>query len=343
MKLEHLILRNYKNALLFVLLFTSSIFLKAESRKDTLVYKAWRDTVCIQKAQLVDLDSNNSALYFRPKPFQFAKNVPLDLYQLGKTTFSKKSLPALGVILAGTVALVAVDQHITDAAQQFGRYIHLSPVHAFHRIEVFKLPVLDIPGNLNAAFYFMGEGWPSILIAGGFYSYGLAAHDYRALQTTSQLAEMFFTLAITTQVLKRVAGRESPFLAMVPGGKWHPLQNPAYYQKHVAESDAFPSGHIATAIATITILSGNYPDNKFIKPVGYTLMGLLGYSMLNNGVHWISDYPLAIAIGYTCGKIAMSRGRQIIPKIGTSHGATSSLTPAYFGEGGVGLRYYATF
>ena len=349
MKIAQLIHQISKGFILLLFLFLVCISANAESKKDTLVYRAWRDTVRLQKAQIVKLEPGNSALYFRPKPFQFAKNVPLDLYQLGKTTFSKKSLPALGAILVSTVVLVAVDQHITDAAQQFGRYIHLSPTHAFHRIEVFKLPFLDVPGNLNATFYFMGEGWPSILIAGGFYGYGLATHDYRALQTTSQLAEMFFTLAITTQVLKRVSGRESPFKAMeapggVPGGTWHLFPSPSHYQSSVSNHDAFPSGHMATVMATITILAGNYPDNKYIKPVGYTLMGLMGYAMLNNGVHWISDYPLAIAIGYTCGKIALSRGRQIIPNIGGSdHGATSSLTPAYLGEGGIGLRYQATF
>ena len=333
---------------LFIILFFSSLLLRAESKRDTLVNKAWRDTVRLQKAQIIDLDENSTALFFRPKPFQFAKNVPLDLYQLGKTSFSKKNLPKLGAILAGTAVLIAFDQHITDAAQQFGRYINLDPSHKFTRVEVFKVPVIDLPGNLNAAFYFIGEGWPSILIAGGFYSYGLATNDYRALQTTSQLAEMFFTLAITTQFLKRISGRESPFIAMgegsgTPGGEWRPYPNPTYYQKNVSSLDAFPSGHMATVMATITILSGNYPDNKYIKPVGYSLMGLLGYAMLNNGVHWISDYPLAIAIGYTCGKIALSRGRQIIPKLSTDHGASSSLTPAYIGEGGIGLRYQATF
>jgi len=336
------ILKLLKYFLISIFIFLLVVKVKAESEKDTLVNVAWRDTVRLQKAQIVNLD-NNTEIYFRPKPFAFAKNVPSDIYELGKTTFSKKNLPTLGVILAGTAALIAVDQHITDAAQQFGRYVHLDPSHKFQRLKVFKLTLVEIPGNLNAAFYFMGEGWPSILIAGSFYGYGLMANDYRALQTTSQLTEMFLTLAITTQFLKRISGRESPFVATAPGGKWHPLQNPAYYQQHVAESDAFPSGHLATAMATITILSGNYPDNKLIKPIGYSIMALLGYSMLNNGVHWVSDYPLAIAIGYTCGKIALSRGRQIMPKLGNDHGASSTLMPAYLGEGSIGLSYRATF
>lgn len=345
-----------KILVLSFLLFHSVISLKAESKKDTLVNKAWRDTFRVQKAQIVDLDLNNSALYFRPKPFQFAKNVPLDLYQLGKTTFSKKNLPKLGVILAGTALLIAVDQPIIDAATQFGRYIHLYATNKDRnntktvniKIGGTTLPIMELPRTVNGAFYFIGEGWPSILIASGFYSYGLLAHDYRALQTTSQLTEMFFTLAFTTQFIKRITGRQSPFRAMdepggVPGGTWHPFTAPGKYQKNVANYDAMPSGHIATAMATITILAGNYPDNKYIKPVGYTLMGLLGYSMLNNRVHWISDYPLAIAFGYTCGKIALSRGRQVIPKKGADHGASSSLTPVYLGEGGVGLRYHITF
>lgn len=361
MKTIHLILRYFRRSILFLSLFLSVICLKAESKKDTLVNKAWRDTFKVQNAQIIELDSTSSMLFFRPKPFQFAKNVPSDLYLLGKTAFSKKNLPKFGAILAGTALLVLVDQPIINAAQQFGRYINLDPARKSKTVieanfGSFSVDVLDLPQNVNSAIYFMGEGWPSIMIAGGFYSYGLIANDYRALQTTSQLAEMFFTLAITTQFIKRITCRQSPIRVEagsdgfpggpsypVPGGAWRPFTSPKKYQKNVSNYDAFPSGHMATAMATITILAGNYPDNKYIKPVGYTLMGLLGYSMLNNGVHWISDYPLAIAIGFTCGKIALSRGRQVMPKKGADRGASSSLTPIYLGEGGIGLSYRVTF
>lgn len=339
-------------ALLLVFLFSANSLL-AESKRDTLVNKAWRDTFRVVKAQRIEIDSINQMLYYRPKPFEFAKNVPLDLYQLGKTSFSKKNLPKLAAIIGGTAILVAFDQPILDAGQQFGRYINLDPTRKSKTVieanfGSFKVDVLDLPQNVNSAIYFLGEGWPSILIATGFYGYGLAANDYRALQTTSQMAEMFFTLAITTQFLKRITGRESPFRAMSdgsgkPGGGWHLFPAPSHYQPNVSLHDAFPSGHLATAMATITILSGNYPNNKYIKPIGYSLMGLLGYSMINNGVHWISDYPLAIAIGYTCGKIALSRGRKEITKAGNNHGKSSSLMPVYLGQGTMGLSYRVTF
>jgi len=129
----------------------------------------------------------------------------------------------------------------------------------------------------------------------------------------------------------------------VSGGDWHPFPNPAKYQKKVSNFDAFPSGHMATAMATLTVLLSNYPDNKYIKPVGYSLLGVLGFAMINNGVHWISDYPLGLAIGYTCGKIVSARGHLVIPRLSDKKGATSVLLPSYLGYGNVGLSYRATF
>jgi hypothetical protein len=38
-------------------------------------------------------------------------------------------------------------------------------------------------------------------------------------------------------------------------------------------------------------------------------MTVLAFAMVNNGVHWFSDYPLAIALGYTFAKVAVNRGR----------------------------------
>ena len=266
----------------------------------------------------------------------------------GKAVVAKKNLPALGLLVGSTALLVAFDQQLLDAAQQFGRFIHLDPERKFKRAISFNIgsmevPVLDLPQNLNSALYFIGEGWPSIMVAGSFYGYGIFKNDYRARQTSSQLAEMFFTLAVTTQVLKRMTGRQSPMKSTQPGGEWHPFTNLGTYQADVANYDAFPSGHLATLMATVTIISGNYPSNKFIKPLGYSLMGVLGFAMMNNNVHWAGDYPIAIAIGYTCGKIALSRGQKKIHRKSTISGYNSSLMPVFFGQNGYGLSYRLTF
>jgi len=315
---------------------------------DTLVYKPYKDTLRLTKAQVFNHQSSESLLIYKPRPFEFVTNVPSDLAMFGKTVVAKKNLPKIGMLIGATAILVALDQPLLDAAQQFGRYIHLDAERKFTRaisfnIGNFAVPVLDVPQNLNSAFYFIGEGWPSILVAGSFYGYGIFTNDYRARQTSSQLAEMFFTLAITTQVLKRITGRQSPFNSTTPGGEWHPFTKPSVYQEDVSNYDAFTSGHLATIMATVTILSGNYPDSKFIKPVGYSIMGLLGYAMMNNGVHWAGDYPIAIAIGYTCGKIALSRGQKKISRPSKVSGYKSSLMPMFLGQNGYGLSYRLTF
>lgn len=316
-------------------------------KRDTLVFKPFRDTVKLVKAQIVDIDSSTSYVFYKTRPFGFIGNVPRDFVDFYKVSTQKKNLPILGGIAGSTAILIVFDQKIIDAAQQFGRFINLDSERKFKTaismdFGGFHVPVLDLPQNLNSTFYFLGEGWPSILIAGGLWGYGSIAKDYRALQTSSQLAEMFITLAVTTQFIKRITGRESPFVATEPGGRWRPFTNPGTYQKHVPKYDAFPSGHLATAMATVTILSGNYPECRWIKPIGYTTMGVIAFAMMNNGVHWMSDYPLAIAIGYTYGKIAISHGHRIFKRTNNSM-VTGSLTPIILGDNGLGLNYRLTF
>ena len=92
-------------------------------------------------------------------------------------------------------------------------------------------------------------------------------------------------------------------------------------------------------MSTVTVIANNYPEYTFVRPVGYSLMGVLGYQMLNNGVHWASDYPLAIALGYGFGKIAVRKGRK------SSDQASIRLYPILLpGGGGVSaIRNSAAF
>ena len=87
----------------------------------------------------------------------------------------------------------------------------------------------------------------------------------------------------------------------------HPSQVFAAYQANTPEYDAIPSGHITTFMATVTVLATNYPEVKWIKPVGYSLMAIMGFQMMSTRVHWASDYPIALLIGYAIGKKAANR------------------------------------
>jgi len=334
---------------LFLLLLISPMFLLADGRRDTMVVVKDKKGEHSVKAQVYDLNAYNRMIFYQPRPFAFVTNVPSDFAGLYKATVKKENLGNLALLLGGTVALVVFDQHITDAVHHFGNYIGLDPARNFSRVELkigkSAIPVIDLPQNLNSGMYFIGEGWPSIFVASSFLAYGLTTNDYRARQTASQLFEMFFTLAVTVQTIKRITGRESPFQSTQPGGVWHPFTNPAKYQRDVSYYDAMPSGHFATVMATITIIAGNYPTNKWVKPIGYSLLGLLGFAMIHNGVHWAGDYPIAIAIGYTCGKIALARGHRTETRSGVSAlwGKNASVMPFTYGNGGVGLSYRCAF
>ncbi len=328
---------------LFLVLYP--MVLLAEGRRDSLVVVHGRKGDRMVKAQVYNKDSVNRMIFYKPRPFEFVTNVPSDFAGLYKTTVKKDNLTKLALLIGGTIALVAFDQQIADGIHNFGNYIGLDPARNFKRIEIGKsnIPLIDLPQNLCSGMYFIGEGWPSIMIAAGFLGYGIAGHDYRAQQTASQMFEMFFTLALTVQSIKRITGRESPFQATRPGGAWRPLTSPAVYQQNVSFYDAFPSGHFATVMATITIMAGNYPNNKWIKPIGYTALGLCGFAMVHNGVHWMGDYPMAIAIGYACGKIALARGHRTETKSGKLWSSNARLIPFAFGKGGVGMNYKYSF
>jgi membrane-associated phospholipid phosphatase len=242
-----------------------------------------------------------------------------------------------------------------DRGQELGDKLHLS--HSSNQKTIFQLSVpigdkhlnfpFNIPYDANTMMYFLGDGITHFSIAGGFWAYGAIKDDSRARQTASQLAESILTTGICVQILKHVTGRESPYASTAPGGIWRFFPNQVEYANNVPHFDAFPSGHLATAMATVTVIAENYPEYRFIKPVGYSLMGLLSFAMVNNGVHWISDYPLALAMGYTFAKIAVVKGRTKVQKSnedyeddGIYEGKKIELTPVFYGENtlGIGMR-----
>lgn len=256
-------------------------------------------------------------IYQKPTAFNFLKNIPGDVKDYSVYTFQKKHIPAISAMVAGTALLVIYDQYIIDRAQELGDKLDLS--HSSHQRTYVDFSVnlgskklalpINAPSDLNTTMYFLGDGITHFSIAGGFWIYGLSFRNNRARQTASALTEAILTTGFATQFLKHLTGRESPFASTAPGGVWRVFPNQFDYADHVPAYDAYPSGHLATAMATVTVISSNYPEYKWIKPAGYSLMGVLSFAMLNNGVHWMSDYPLSIALGYAFGKIAVKKGR----------------------------------
>lgn len=260
-------------------------------------------------------------LYFgKPNMLRNISHVPSNMWQIAKAPFQKKNWIGLSAVAATTTLLILKDQDITKWVRQSSNGIGLSPETNFKiAFKVGDTKILKVPQNVNTTLYQLGEGGTSMMLAGGLWVYGKIRHDWRAINTANDLAETFVTMGLTTQIIKRITGRESPFMATANGGRWTAFPAFTAYQKNTSAYDAFPSGHLATLMATVTVLSSNYPEKKWIKPVGYTLMFLSGWAMMNTDVHWAGDYPLAIVVGYLSGKITTWRhkvkNKQFAPAI----------------------------
>ncbi len=266
-------------------------------------------------AQIFIMDSQ-SYVYPKPKPFAFVTSIPRTFKRVGKESFQRKSVKPWLLIAGSTAAMWAFDQHITDGVQQFSRHINLDNSRKYIDIIDFNLGKMNVdvyqaPDNLNTAIYTIGEGMPPVLISAGLVLHGLIKKDYRSLSTASQIMQGLVAMGITTQAIKRMTGRESPFQSTQIRGKWTPFQSLKTYQQAVSKYDAFPSGHMGTMMTTTVILADNYPEKRWIGPVGYSVMAIVGLSMINNGVHWASDYPLAIGMGYVFGKVTVKINRWI--------------------------------
>ncbi len=246
--------------------------------------------------------------YSKPAKFGFIKHLPDDFAKIGISPFRKRNLKGLSLVAASTAVLLWQDQNLLDGAKQLGKNLHLDPATDYCiLVHAGNTKVIKTPKNLNTTLYQLGEGGSSMLVAGGLFIYGKLKKDNRALQTASDITETFISMGITTQLLKRSFGRQSPFMSTCSGGAWRPFPALKDYQQNTSNFDAFPSGHLATMMATVTVLASNYPEKKWIKPLGYSLIGLTGFAMMNTEVHWAGDYPLALALGYTAGKITVNR------------------------------------
>ncbi|MFA6434370.1 MAG: phosphatase PAP2 family protein [Elusimicrobiales bacterium] len=246
-------------------------------------------------------------VYSKPAFWGTLAKGPRDLWTFTENSFSKESLPWLAAIGASTLLLMEYDQKLYAGAQKIGGKLNISTKDKTRPLlKIGKIPVLRGPTDLGSAMYFLGDGWISLGLCAYFESYGLIKDDWRALATGHQLVEGLLVTGVVTEAIKMSTGRETPTAATGDGGVWRFFPGLNQYMTHRTRYDAFPSGHLATGMMAVTVMSENYPEKTLIKPIGYTLLGALSFQMMNNGVHWASDYPLGLGIGYLVGRTISS-------------------------------------
>jgi len=262
-------------------------------------------------ASAADQTAKQSSLY---PQFSNTFDYVYDDYKIAyDRVFNEDAIPYWWAVGLSTAALIAVDDQLISAAEKLGDHVGLNrDDNTKTFIQAGDVPILRLPTDVGSLMYFIGDGWTHASIALGFLATGAWTDDDKAYSVGFQIIEGMITTTIATQTMKHITGRQSPFRATQAAGRWDLFPNQEVYFKNIPAYDAFPSGHLAVGSMVLTVVHKNYPDKAWIMPTGVTLLSLLSFQMMNNGVHWASDYPLALAFGYTFGSIAYERGQRAL-------------------------------
>jgi len=211
-------------------------------------------------------------------------NLPTDWCRAFDLSFRTVNLPEFVGVTAFTGVLLATDKKtwtVTRRAYKTSKFVHVASDYAMG----------------------VGDGISQVGFVGALATYGFLAGDKRALRAASQSVEAVLATGVAVQFLKHVTGRESPITTTRTRGRWKFFPRLGEYHGNEPKYYAFPSGHISSTMAILTVVMNNYPNEKWIKPVGYTAVGLLGAGLVAKGMHWYSDLPLGIAMGYMFGNV----------------------------------------
>ena len=269
-------------------------------------------------------DTTNSTEPFPQNPdgkplwYAMVTNVPGDWVKYYNITFRSDKIGEYSAIAAMTGILIATDNQTWQAQKKWDK----------------ESATVSSVSNFITDF---GQGDAQAALASAYLLYGLTFDDNRSLRTGSEIVQAILSGGIVVQLIKHVTGRESPFVSTAPGGAWRFFPNQFDYAKRVPHYDAFPTGHLCTSISTVVVIAENYPQITWIRPVGYVIVGAIGVTMVNIGIHWYSDYPLGLVLGYTFGMIAAHPEGYDVANFGKdeSHALTvqPTLTP-----GGAGIK-----
>ncbi len=259
------------------IVFINSIFAQVDSVKKS---NSPVDTLIINhNKNVLPLDQDDKLTWH-----QMFTNLPSDYFHFFKNCFNEKEIPTYTVLAVLTGSMLAVDQQ----GWKFQNSLYNNS---------------NFTKNISDFTVGFGNGKYQFVASAAFAAAGIILHDKTLLKTGSNITEAILSTGLLVQLLKRISGRQSPAASTENGGDWDPFPSIIQYQKDQPAFYSFPSGHLSTATAILTVIANNYPNLKWIKPVGYPLLGLLGFSLVNKGMHWYSDLPLAFFLGYSFGNI----------------------------------------
>jgi hypothetical protein len=287
--------------------FLSNIFSNMTTRLMTaIIFGIILNLTCFAETVLTPVSKATQKDEYLPF-WSIITDIPQTAWSGTKTAFSRDSLPQWGLLIGSTALLYHYDEDILLDVQAKGRSWKIGNQERTKTlVQVGNVALLRGPSDTASLLYFLGDGTIPIVVSGSLIASGYYGKHSHAYNTGIEMANGLLTATIFDQVIKRVGGRESPSQQTQNRGKWQPFPNLKKYSHATAKYDAMPSGHIMTATVMFTVVEEEYSEYNYIwYPAEVAWLGILGFGMMNNGVHWASDYPLGIALGYLFGRTAV--------------------------------------
>jgi len=308
---------NQKYRAIFILFFISPLCLvKLLAQEDQSLFLFQLEDhpyTILQVSPILKKENTNTYNWHDP-----ITKLPNDFYTFGQNVFNTNSISTIAGLTFLTGFLISVDH---ETIKPFRTGYKTSPT------------INEWSKNIS----WLGGGEFHLLMASAFGGVGLIFNDNRAVRTALQMVEAELATGLTVQILKRISGRESPQSATNFHGLFRPFPNMKDYSRDETKYYSFPSGHVSTSVAVLTVIADNYPEVSWIKPVGYSAIGLIGIGLVARGWHWFSDYPLAVAVGYLFGKAITGRNNLTQNVDGNS---SLLIYPDYKNGMGLGFAYH---
>lgn len=195
---------------------------------------------------------------------------------------TRRDFVGAGIAVLATIAVAPLDKPVASELQG-ARWQNDAPLH--NASEILAFAGGPGPFLLGAGFFAAGRltGFPSLADAG------------------VHLTESVLLAASLTGLGKGISGRALPGVKTSENFEWA-----RGFHKGNGPFVSFPSGHTAAGFAMAATLTEEASAwrpglEHYVGPVAYAAASAIGLARLYQHVHWVSDLPLAAAIGTWSG------------------------------------------
>lgn len=209
----------------------------------------------------------------------------------------------LAAALSSGVPSPATAQRIDPASRRFwvGAAIAIAGAAALDRPlrDATRRPDGGAPGGLAALGDALGTARHAVPALALSYLVARLAHEDRWAEATIHVAAGYVAADLAESALKPVVGRERPHLSGRPD-RFHPFTT-------VGDYHSFPSAHVTHAAALAAGIAEYAGGRRWVAPLCYSAVGLVGWDRLRADQHWASDVVAGATIGVAGAKLVVRR------------------------------------